>query len=269
MTHTWAVNCSIMLKDRPIEERLAAVVEAGFEAVEFWWPFDSAAPDKEQIDAFASVIERSRLELTALNLYAGDMAAGDRGIVSWPEREAELRSSTDVAARIGERLGTRRFNALYGNRIDGERADAQDALAVDNLRRSADRVAEIGGVLLIEPVSGADRYPLRTADDAVSVIDRVQAAGAENIRLLLDVYHLAVNGDDVSAAIRRHAHRIGHVQLADAPGRGAPGTGGLPVGRWVRELRDAGYDDRIAFEYVSEDEDPLAALGDGFRKEER
>ena len=78
--------------------------------------------------------------------------------------------------------------------------------------------------MLVEPVSGPKPYPLRTAADAVAVVDRVAAAGAANVGFLCDLYHLAINGDDVDAAIAAYADRIAHVQIADAPGRGEPGT---------------------------------------------
>ncbi|GII92946.1 hydroxypyruvate isomerase family protein [Sinosporangium siamense] len=260
MTRTPAVNCSIMLKDRPVEQRLAAVARAGFTAVEFWWPFETATPSEAEVDAFACAIERSGLTLTGLNLFAGDMGGGDRGIVSWPGREAEFRASTEVALALGKRLGTRRFNALYGNRLDGVEPEKQDELAVANLLACARRVSEIGGILLIEPVSGAERYPLRTAADALSVLDRVSAAGQDNRALLLDLYHLAVNGDDIAGVIQQHSAVVGHVQIADAPGRGVPGSGELPLVKWVAALRAAGYDGPVALEYTHSGADPFENL---------
>ena len=101
--------------------------------------------------------------------------------------------------------------------------------------------------MLVEPVSGAPRYPLLTAADALAAVDR---AGEDNLRLLLDVYHLSVNGDDVDAAIE--GGRFGHVQIADAPGRHQPGTGDLPIERWIAKIAATGYDGRIALEYVPE-----------------
>ena len=154
------------------------------------------------------------------------MPGGDRGLVSWPARSTEFRDNIDVTVGIGERLGCRAFNALYGNRTDDSTPDEQDALAAENLALAARAAQRIGGTVLVEPVSGAPRYPLLTAADALAAIDR---AGEENIALLLDVYHLAVNGDDVDAAIETAAGRIGHVQIADAPGRNEPGTGKLDI----------------------------------------
>ena len=146
----------------------------------------------------------------------------------------EFRDNIDVTIGIGERLGCRAFNALYGNRTDDSTPDEQDAFAAENLALAARAAQRIGGTVLVEPVSGAPRYPLLTAADALAAIDR---AGEENIALLLDVYHLAVNGDDVDAAIDASAGRIGHVQIADAPGRNEPGTGKLDIDRYLRAHR--------------------------------
>src|SRR5699024_6524079 len=112
------------------EQRLAAVREAGFEAVEFWWPFASAVPTETEVGAFVDMIRSSGLSLVGLNLFAGDMPGGDRGVVSWPDRAEELRANTHVVRRIGQELGCSSFNALYGNRRADTPDDEQDAAAV-------------------------------------------------------------------------------------------------------------------------------------------
>ncbi|WP_116947548.1 hydroxypyruvate isomerase family protein [Jiangella endophytica] len=256
----FAVNCSILLTRLPLRERLDAVRAAGFEAAEFWWPFPTATPGDAEIEAFVDAIRASGLRLAGLNLFAGDMPGGDRGVVSWPGREDELLASVRVAAYVGAELGCRNFNALYGNRLPGRDPAEQDAVADHNLAAAAAGLAGIGGTVLIEPVSGIDAYPLRTAAQVVAVADRV---GATNVGLLLDVYHLSINGDDVAAAIERFRDRVAHVQLADAPGRGAPGTGTLPLRAWVDDLLAGGYDGWMALEHVSDDADPFAWRAEG------
>lgn len=244
------VNCSILFTELDLLERPAAAKAAGFEAVEFWWPFEAAVPPDGEVDGFVGAIQDAGVHLVGLNFAAGDLPGGDRGLLSWPARSAEFRDNLDVAVGIGERLGTPAFNALYGNRVDGTDASEQDELAVENLALAARAAARIGAVVLVEPVSGSPGYPLLTADDAVAVIDRVStAAGVDNLRLLADLYHLAVNGDDVAAAIARHAARIGHVQIADAPGRHEPGTGELDLGANLRSLAAAGYTGWVGLEY--------------------
>ncbi len=242
----YEVNCSILFTELPLLERPAAAKAAGFDAVEFWWPFSEAVPSDPDVDAFVTAVQDAGVALVGLNFFAGDMPAGDRGLVSWPERSGEFRDNIDVTVGIGERLGCRAFNALYGNRVEGAAPEAQDELGAENLARAARAAARIGGTVLVEPVSGADRYPLLTAADAVAVIDR---AGEANIGLLADLYHLAVNGDDVDAVIAQHAGRISHVQIADAPGRNEPGTGELQLERQLSALEAAGYAGWVGLEY--------------------
>lgn len=256
---SYTVNASILLTDLPVNERPAAAKAAGFDAVEFWWPFASAVPAQHEVDGFVTAIQDAGVQLTGLNFFAGDMPAGDRGLISWIGREGEFRDNVEVVVGIGERTGTKAFNALYGLRQDDVDATAQDDLAVENLAIAGRAVDRIGGIVLLEPVSGADAYPLKTAADALAIIARVKDGhGVDNVRLLADFYHLAVNGDDVAAVIASHAGEFGHIQIADAPGRGEPGTGELPLTEWMDAARASGYDGAIGLEYKATQDDPFA-----------
>jgi hydroxypyruvate isomerase len=246
---SYLVNCSILFTELPLPERPAAARAAGFDAVEFWWPFDRSVPTNQEMADFVAAVRDAGVRLAGLNFPAGDMPGGDRGLVSWPGRTEEFRAGVECAVSIGEQLGVQVFNALYGNRLDGVDPAEQDALAVDNLAFAAAAAARIGATVLVEPVSGAPRYPLLTAVDALIAVGRVPA---DNVRLLADLYHLTINGDDVDAVIARYADRIGHVQIADAPGRHQPGTGRLPIGRWLAALDEAGYAGWVGLEYAPE-----------------
>jgi hydroxypyruvate isomerase len=244
LRHT--VNCSLLFTELPLLERPAAARQAGFGAVEFWWPFVEAVPPDRQVDAFVTAITDAGVQLTGLNFFAGDMPGGDRGLVSWPKRAGEFRDNVEVTVGIGSRLGTQGFNALYGNRLEDVPAASQDEVAVENLAFAARAARRIGATVLVEPVSGAPRYPLLTAGDALAVIDQV---GEPDIGLLADLYHLAVNGDDVERVIAEHTSRIAHVQIADAPGRGEPGSGTLPLDQQLTALEAQGYAGWVGLEY--------------------
>jgi hydroxypyruvate isomerase len=256
VTRRFDVNLSILFTELPLLERPAAAKDAGFDAVEFWWPWPVAVPADSEVDAFVTAVRDAGVQLVGLNFFAGDMPGGDRGLVSWPARSGEFRDNVDVTVGVGEQLGCRAFNALYGNRNDGVDPGEQDALAMENLALAARAARRIGGTVLVEPVSGAPRYPLLTAADALAAIDRV---GEANVALLLDVYHLAVNGDDVEKAIEAAAGRIGHVQIADAPGRGEPGTGSLDIDGHLDRIAATGYDGWVGLEYK-----PSGASADSF-----
>ncbi|MEV1116649.1 TIM barrel protein [Actinosynnema sp. NPDC049800] len=233
------VNLSILFTDLPVLERPAAARAAGFDAVEFWWPFAEAVPPSREIEAFEAAVADAGVRLVGLNFFAGDLPAGDRGLVAWPGRQSEFRANVEIAAGIAGRLGCRAFNALHGNFPTTD-------TALDNLAYAADVAAEIGAVVLLEPLSGAPEYPLLTAADALEVVDQV---GRDNVALLADLYHLAVNGDDLDAVVSDHVDRIGHVQIADAPGRGEPGTGQLDVFGYLAKLEANGYQGYVGLEY--------------------
>ena len=257
----FAVNTSLVFGDLPLKRRPQAARDAGFTVVESWWPFDSVAPADREVEAFVRSVEDTGVRLVALNFPAGAMVDGERGLVSLPGREAEWRDAVAATVGIGERLGVRLFNALYGNRADGAVPAAQDALAVEHLALAGRATARIGGTVLLEPLSAAPRYPLRRAEDALAVVDRVATeTGVRALGLLLDLHHLAVNGEDLDRVVAVHGRRAAHVQVADAPGRGAPGTGALDLVPRLRHLEDAGYAGWTALEHLPGEGDPFAWL---------
>jgi hydroxypyruvate isomerase len=245
----YLANCSMLFTELPVPERPAAAKAAGFDAIEFWWPFASPEPGDRDVDRFVRAVEDAGVALIGLNFFAGDLAGPDCGVLSIPDRAAEFRRNVPVAVAIGERLGVRAFNALYGNRVDGVSPEAQDELGLESVVHAAGAAVGIGATVLVEAVSGPKPYPLRTADQAVAVVDRARAAGAPNVGFLCDLYHLASNGDDLDAAIAAHIATIAHVQIADAPGRGEPGSGTLDLDRLLTGLRDRGYPGWVGLEY--------------------
>ncbi|GAB3975877.1 TIM barrel protein [Plantactinospora veratri] len=245
------VNCSILFTELPLLERPAAAKAAGFDAVEFWWPFAEPVPRASEVEAFLAAIHDAEVQLVGLNFFAGDMPGGDRGVVSWPARSAEFRENVELVAMIGAATGCRSFNALYGNRIADLHPATQEETAVANLAFAASAVARIGGTVLVEAVSGPQPYPLRTAADVVAVLDQLLVErDARNLAFLADLYHLTVNGDDVPKVLAEHADRIGHVQIADAPGRHEPGTGEIDLDGQLDQLGRAGYRGWVGLEYL-------------------
>ncbi|MFJ4342428.1 TIM barrel protein [Streptomyces sp. NPDC088915] len=252
------VNLSILFTELPLLERPAAAAAAGFTAVELWWPWiDTATPEQSELDALKKALEDAGTQLVGLNFYAGQLPGPDRGALSVPGEESDrFRANIDVAADFAASVGCKALNALYGNRVEGVDPQIQDSLALENLVLAARAADRVGAVLLVETLNEPESplYPLVSAPAAIEVIDKVNAAtGLGNAKFLLDVYHLSMNGEDVSAVIARYADKTGHVQIADNPGRGAPGTGDLPLEQLLDELKKAGYDGWIGLEYKAAD----------------
>ncbi|MBO1418755.1 TIM barrel protein [Streptomyces sp. FH025] len=250
--HGFTVNLSILFSELPLLERPAAAAAAGFTAAELWWPFGPEHdPSRAELDALRMAFSDAGVRLTGLNLL-DDLSRGARGTVSVPSEKDRFRANVPVAAELAASLGATALNALYGNRVAGVEPAEQDALALENLVIAARAAHEIGAVLLIEALNEAESpdYPLVSAAAAVEVVDKVNAAtGLGNARFLCDLYHLARNGEDLAAVIHTHADRIGHVQIADTPGRNEPGTGELDFEDLFARLSAVGYGDSIGLEY--------------------
>ncbi len=246
----YLVNCSILFAELPLLERPAAARSAGFDAVEFWWPWpDQPVPADRDVDAFVGAVQDAGVQLVGLNFFAGDLGGPDCGVLSIPDRVQQFRDNVEVTVGIGERLGASAFNALFGNRVEGVEPREQDELGRESIALAAKAAGAVGATVLVESVSGPKPYPLRTAADAVTVVRDVRATGVDNVAFLLDLYHLAANGDDLDAAIADHVGVTGHVQIADAPGRGEPGTGELDLQRHLGDLAAAGYAGWVGLEY--------------------
>ncbi|KPC82959.1 MULTISPECIES: TIM barrel protein [Streptomyces] len=248
------VNLSILFTELPLLERPAAAAAAGFTAVELWWPWtETPTPAQAELDALKKALDDAGTQLVGLNFYAGRLPGPDRGALSLPgEESGRFRTNIDVAADFASSVGCKALNALYGNRVEGVDPAAQDELALENLVLAARTADRIGATLLIETLNATESplYPLVSAPAGVEVVDRVnEATGLGNAAFLLDLYHLSMNGEDLGQVIKAYASKTGHVQIADNPGRGAPGTGSLPLERLLGELAEAGYDGWVGLEY--------------------
>jgi hydroxypyruvate isomerase len=246
------VNCSILFTELPLARRAAAAKAAGFGGVEFWWPWTGMVPAGAEADAFVASIADAGVELVSLNFHAGDMAAGERGIVSHPARVAEFRENVAAAVEIAGRTGCMRLNAPYGLRVPGVEVADQDAVAIENLAFAAQEAAKAGASVLVEAINSVDipGFPVDTSEKALGVIGKT---AAPNVGFLADLYHLAKMGEDVADVLSRDRESILHVQVADPPGRGAPGTGTLDFELLFRQLAGQGYDRWVGLEYVPSD----------------
>ncbi|MEJ7635236.1 MAG: TIM barrel protein [Aeromicrobium sp.] len=246
----YLANCSMLFTERPLLERPHAAKQAGFDAIEFWWPWpDQPVPGDAEVGAFVAAVRDAGVQLVGLNFFAGDLAGADCGVLSIPDRAGQFRDNIDVAIGIGEQLEVSAFNALYGNRVEGTPPQVQDELGREQLGLAAKAAAGIGSTILVESVSGPKPYPLRTAADSVAVVEAVRADGHANIGFLCDLFHLANNGDPVAEAIAAHADVTAHVQIADWPGRGEPGAGELDLDGLLADLAARGYDGWVGLEY--------------------
>jgi hydroxypyruvate isomerase len=237
----FSANLSILFKEVPLLERFGRAAEAGFSAVEFWWPGHDV-----ELGEIERAVRNAGLEVALFNFDAGDMPAGERGLAGDPDREQQFRENVPVALELARSLGCRRMNVLVGHETPGMDHDEQLALARENVRFAAERAA--GVTVMVEAVNTFENGPylLWTTQQAVEFVRDV---GRENVRVQHDFYHMQRMEGNLVATLREHIGSIGHVQIADSPGRGEPGTGEIHYPYVLAALEDLGYDGYVGLEY--------------------
>ena len=238
----FAANLTMLFNEVPFMERFDAAAKAGFKHVEFLFPYAVPAADiKARLDA-------SGLDLVLHNLPAGDWDAGERGIACHPDRVEEFRSGVAKAIEYAKVLGVPKLNCLVGKAPAGADEQAVYQTMVDNLRFAAGELKKVGLRLLIEPINTFDipGFVLNRTEQALALIDEV---GSDNLFVQYDIYHAQRMEGELSATLQKNLARIGHIQLADNPGRNEPGTGEINYPFLFQLIDRIGYTGTIGCEY--------------------
>ena len=238
----FAANLGWLFPEVPFLERFAAAARAGFRAVEFAVPYDHPA------QAVAEQLRTHSLECILFNVPSGDKAKGDFGLACRPERVDEFRAGVDSALEYARVLATPRINVIAGLAHPGDDAAELHATFVSNLRHAARAMARAGVQMVMEPINNIDfpGYFFPRCAPAAALIEEV---GAANFSLQCDLYHVAMMGDDPASTLEALRPVIGHVQFADVPGRGEPGTGKLDFAALFAQIDRSGYPGWTAAEY--------------------
>ena len=237
----FAASVGFLYGELPYLDRFAAAREDGFDAIETTWP---TVPTDAVIDA----VRRAGLAVVLLNVREGDLTAGDRGHPNDPARIDEWRRDLDAALELAAAVGCPTVNVLAGNAIEGVTLADQLACLTANLGWALPRADERGIRLVVELLNAPEhpRYLARDLDATLGLISG-HADGA--LGLQFDTYHVARNGLDVAGTFRRVADRVGHVQIADEPGRHEPGTGAIDWDGFFAALDETRYDGAVGLEY--------------------
>jgi hydroxypyruvate isomerase len=238
----FAANLTMLFTELPFMERFAAARAAGFDAVEYLFPY---AYPKEEL---AAALVANGLEQVLHNLPAGDWDAGERGIACHPDRVAEFERGVAQAIEYATALRCPQVNCLAGKVPAGVSPERAHAALVGNLRFAAAALKRAGIRLLVEPVNSFDvpGFFLTRTDQALAVADEV---GSDNLFLQYDIYHAQRMEGELGATLRNHLPRIGHIQLADNPGRNEPGTGEINYAWLFRHIDALGWRGTIGCEY--------------------
>ena len=237
-----SVNLDFLFTDSPYLERFARAAAAGFRSVEIHWGW------RADVDAVADALARNGLRLDAMNVFAGDYPGGDRGFAADPGRTDTFRASIEEAIAAATRLGGPKMHILAGKRIpDLDLAEQFEAL-VENYAWAAERLGDAGRLGLVELLNPIDNpgYIMESMADVEELLDAVDSP---SLRIQFDFYHLQRTEGELIPTLRRLADRIGHIQIADSPGRNQPGTGEINYRNVLAAVDEVGYEGYVGLEY--------------------
>ena len=238
----FAANLTMLFTEHPFLDRFEHAAKAGFKAVEFLFPYAFSADD------IAQRLKTHDLKLVLHNLPAGDWDAGERGIACHPDRKDEFRDGVAKAISYATALEVGQLNCLAGKSPAGIGADVLRETFVENLRFASAELKKAGLRLLIEPINTFDipGFYLNRTVQAVDILDEVDA---DNAFVQYDIYHAQRTEGELAATLQKHLSRIGHIQLADNPGRNEPGTGEINYPFLFAHIDRIGYAGWIGCEY--------------------
>ncbi|UXJ51400.1 hydroxypyruvate isomerase family protein [Pseudomonas citronellolis] len=235
-------NLSLLFTELPLIERVRAAAEAGFAGVEIQFPYEVPAAQLQ------AELQRSGMPLVLFNLPAGDLMQGGAGLAAVPGREAQFAAGLRQALEYAEVARPQKINVLAGRLAEGVEREQAQALLAEHLRQTAEAFAGRGIAVLMEAINLHDMpgFLLNTPQHLLDMLARV---GHPNLAAQLDFYHMARMGLDLADCVRQLQGHIGHVQFADAPGRGEPGSGELDFEPALAALRAQGYAGWLGAEY--------------------
>jgi hydroxypyruvate isomerase len=241
----FAANLTMLYTDSPFMDRFSRAKASGFHFVEYMFPYEHDTAE------LAENLRQHNLTQVLFNLPAGDWGAGDRGIAGHPDRISEFREGVKLATEVARELVVAQLNCLVGKRDENVPLEEQRRVMVENLRYAAQELEKAGIRLLIEMLNPFDvpEFLISSPQAAFAVQDEV---GSPNLKVQYDVYHAQRMEGELARTIQVNLGRIGHMQIADNPGRHQPGTGEINYRFLLGYLDRVGYEGYVGLEYAPE-----------------
>jgi hydroxypyruvate isomerase len=242
----YAVNVSMVGHPHPLEERLRRVAEAGFKAVEFWFPhqFDMGEMARRTGDL--------GLEVALFDLEPSE--THPYGHWADPDAGDEFFRRLDDAFETARLLGCKTLNVLQGGVLEGVSYERQLATGVERLGKAAPMAEREGILLCVEGINTIDRPGSFCWNTRIGTA-LVDAVDSPAVRFQYDVYHMQLMEGNVIRTLRENIGKIGHVQLADPPGRNEPGTGEINFANVLTAIEELDYKGWVSLEYWPSDPD--------------
>jgi hydroxypyruvate isomerase len=233
----------MMFNEHEFMDRFMAAAEAGFKGVEYLHPYG------ESVTAVAEAVESNGLTQVLFNCPPGDWDSGDRGIAGLPDRVGEFREGVERAVEYAKATGCKKLHAMAGIVPDGKVTQGHLDTYAENVEYLADAAAPNGIEIMLEAINSRVDIPGYIIDSTAKVLAVLEAIDRPNVKIQFDIYHMQIMEGDLARRIELLLPRIGHMQLADNPGRNEPGTGEIDYPWLLRRIDELGYTGWIGCEY--------------------
>lgn len=239
----FAINLSMLFTERPLIERFDAAAEAGFDHIEIQFPYELDPDD------IRNALRRNQQTLVLINLPAGDWAGGERGIACHPDRIEEFEHGVNLALEYALKLGVKKINCLSGVKPDNVSNQAANDTFVRNIRYAADTLAAHDIQLMAESINTQDIAGF-FLNKSQQLFDIKEKNKISNLYLQYDVYHMQIMEGNLITTLQNNMQHIGHIQIADVPGRHEPGTGEINFPNLFKAIDAMGYSGIVSLEYA-------------------
>ena len=238
----FSANLSMLFTEVGLVDRFQAAKQCGFDAVEIQFPY-SLNPE-----AIAEKLAECDLKLVLLNVDADDLLQSGEGVACVPEKQQKFKTALEQAADYASILKPLAINVLPGRCHDVNRLPEYLATLKDNLLLAANTFAPLEVKTVFEAINTYD-MPEFIIHNSAQMLEIMAELNHPNLYLQYDIYHMTRMGEDCAGFISQHAEIIGHIQFADVPGRGQPGTGKINFEELFKVIRQSGYSGWCGAEY--------------------
>ena len=219
--------------DLPFPERIERLASWGVPAFDF---------RHDDVDGIAAAANAHNLDIAYMSGVVGPI--NDPEIVD--ERIEEVEAAIETASEIGCEM----INTSPGQHLQAFDEVEQFEAALEVLRESAPTAEAAGVTLLLEPLNTRVDHPGSFLSSSYEGYKLLAAVDSPNVKLLFDIYHQQITEGDIVRNLETHLEHVGHIHVADNPGRNEPGTGEIDYEYILSALAGAGYDGYVGCEFT-------------------
>lgn len=238
----FTANLSLLFTELDLIDRFKAAKDCGFDAVEIQFPYSLPAEQIKQ------TLQENQLRLVLFNVDADDLLQGGEGLASAPEKNDRFLQALQQTRIYAEILKPEVINILPGRCFKAEKTNQYTTQFIKNLSKALNTFSPLGIKTAFEAINTQD-MPNFIVHNGQQMLDIINQINHPMLYMQYDIYHMDMMNEDYIQFIIRNSNKITHIQFADVPGRGQPGTGLINFKQLFSCIQASNYTGWIGAEY--------------------